>query len=144
MALGRKGRRSRMVTMLAAAAVLAAAVFCTQWVSAQEQPSEGPPLPLHTIEGVGGLVLTPTAYLVNPGPPGTVVGKPAFATQFALIGDKDFEALSFTWTLWERLELGYAFNRFGLDDFDDDVFAATGIDITDEIYLHHFLSLIHI
>ena len=28
---------------------------------------KGPPLPLHTIDGVGGVVITPIAYLVNPG-----------------------------------------------------------------------------
>jgi len=109
-------------------------------VAAMEQgpPSEGPPLPLHTIEGVGGIVLTPTAYLVNPGPPGTIVGKPAFATYLAMIGSKDFEALTATWTFFRRLELGYGLNRLGLDDFPSDVRAATGVDIgTHDVWLHN-------
>ncbi len=113
--------------------------------SEEAAASEGPPLPLHTIEGVGGLVLTPTAYLVNPGPPGTIIGKPALATHFAMIGDKDFEAATITWTFFRRLELGYAFNRLGLDAFPADVRTATGVDIgTDEILLHHFNARLNI
>ena len=38
----------------------------------------GPPLPVHTTEGYGGGAITPTAYLVNPGPKGQVFGLPAF------------------------------------------------------------------
>jgi len=110
-------------------------------VSAVEQPapvSDGPPLPLHTIEGVGGLVLTPMAYLVNPGVPGTVVGKPAFALQYAMIGSKDLEVFTATWTFWRRLELGYGISRLGLGDFPADVKSATGVDIgTHDIFLHN-------
>jgi len=62
----------------------------------EEQPAEGPPLPLHTIEGIGGLALTPTAYLVNPGPPGTVVRKPSFSVLYAKIGHKDFQSVAIT------------------------------------------------
>jgi hypothetical protein len=113
--------------------------------AAEEEAAEGPPLPLHTIEGVGGLVLTPTAYLVNPGPPGTVVGKPSFSLQYAMIGDKDFQAAAVTWTFWERLELGYAANRLGLDDLDSDIRAATGINISaDEIYMHNFNARLNV
>jgi hypothetical protein len=104
-----------------------------------EEAEEGPPLPLHTIEGVGGRVLTPTAYLVNPGPEGTEFGKPAVSAQYVMVGDKDMQVVAATWTLWRRLELGYAVNRFALDDFDADVRATLGPDIGPErIYLHHF------
>ena len=106
---------------------------------------DGPPLPLHTIEGVGGIVLTPMAYLVNPGPPGTTVGKPAAAVHFAMIGSKDLEAATLTWTFFRRLELGYAANRLGLDDFPSDVQTATGVDIgTDDVFLHHFNARLNI
>ncbi|MHC4789003.1 MAG: hypothetical protein ACYS8K_07340, partial [Planctomycetota bacterium] len=119
--------RKRMSWRLLCVAVLAAMLMFGASGIFAEEPAEappaddGPPLPLHTIEGVGGLVLTPTALLVNPGPPGTVVGKPAVALHLGAIGHKDFEAATFTWTLWRRLELGYAFNRLGLNDFEDDL-----------------------
>jgi hypothetical protein len=130
-------------------AILAVLALCSGGVSAQEAaekaPEEGPPLPLHTIEGVGGLVLTPTAYLVNPGPPGTKVGKPAFAAHFAMIGDRDFEAASMTWTFFERLELGYAINRLALDDLDRDVRRATRLNVgVNELYLHHLNARLNV
>ena len=40
-------------------------------------PEKAPPLPVHTIEGVGGGGITPMAYLVNPGDECHVFGKPA-------------------------------------------------------------------
>jgi hypothetical protein len=123
---------------------VALAVLAGAMVSAQETPEprpvgDGPPLPYHSIEGTGGVFITPTAYLVNPGPPDTVFGKPAVSTHFALIGDKDFESITFTWTLWRRLELGYGLDRLGLDDLPRDIRRATGVDIgTHDIHLHHF------
>ena len=42
-------------------------------------PEEPPPLPFHSIEGVGGGAITPMAYLVNPGDECHVFGKPAVA-----------------------------------------------------------------
>ena len=138
----------RIAGMLVVAATV---MFVAGGAFAEEEPeaSEGPPLPLHTIEGVGGLVLTPMALLVNPGPPGTTIGKPAVAVHVGGIGHKDFEAASFTWTLFERLELGYAVNILGLDDFEDDLQVALGGAVengptpgpdirTGHIGLHHF------
>lgn len=105
----------------------------------EEEAKEGPPFPLHSIEGTGGLPITPTAYLANPGPEGEVFGKPAVSAQAIWVGRKDMQVLAATWTLWRRLELGYAVNRLALDDFDGDVRDATGLDIgADQIYLHHF------
>lgn len=102
-------------------------------------------MPLHSIGGVGGIVLTPTALLVNPGPPGTVFGKPAFSAAFVDIGEKDFEAVAVTWTLWRRLELGYGFNRLGLGDLPRDIRRATGIDIgTHDVHLHNFNARLNI
>ncbi|MFO7957804.1 MAG: DUF3034 family protein [Candidatus Brocadiia bacterium] len=136
----RSRSRSRTLLVLVLVAAMGLTLSLTPIASAaEEEPPKGPPLPLHTIEGVGGLVLTPTAYLVNPGPPGTVVGKPSFSLQYARIGHKDFQAAAATVTLWERLELGYAANRLGLDDFDKDVRTMTGIDIgPNDIYMHNF------
>lgn len=119
--------------------VLVMGAFLAPAAPAQEEPADSP-FPLHTIEGVGGLVLTPVAYLVNPGPDGAVCGKPAFSVQYVMIGDRDLQVVTASCTLWQRLELSYAFNRLALNDLDKDVRAAfPGVDITaNEVYLHHF------
>lgn len=157
-----RGRKRTVGWLIVAALVL----FCSAGVYAAEEGAEPPPLPLHTIEGVGGLPLTPMAYLVNPGPEDELFGKPALAAHAVWIGDKDLQVLSIVETLYGRIELGYAASRLGLDDFDDDVRRATagttttmvpvdgeegepimepvftstpGVDIgTDDINLHHF------
>lgn len=113
---------------------------CAVGASAQEQsePKEGPPLPLHTIEGVGGLVLTPTAYLVNPQFE-LDLSKPAVSVQNVWVGDRDMQVLAATWAPSERVELGYAVNRLDLRDFASDVAKATPFTVsTGEVYLHHF------
>ena len=45
-------------------------------------PEKGAPLPLLTIDGVGGVVLTPIAYLVNPGAEGTEIGLPSIGATY--------------------------------------------------------------
>ena len=45
-----------------------------------------PPLPVHTVEGVGGGAITPMAYLVNPEPEGAVFGKPSVGLTYVNIG----------------------------------------------------------
>lgn len=99
-------------------------------------PAEGPPLPLHNVEGVGGAPLTPVAYLVNPGPPGTVIGKPAVSFTYIDIANKDVETLAISETFYRRIEIGYAFSRFGLGTVPDVVDDLTGVDIDDQVYLH--------
>ena len=49
-------------------------------------PQKPPPLPVHNLEGVGGIVAMPTAYLVNPGPEGTKIGLPAASLLYLNIG----------------------------------------------------------
>jgi hypothetical protein len=100
---------------------------------------KGPPLPLHTIEGVGGLVITPMAYLVNPGPKGTVAGLPSTSFTYVGAGQKNIQALAVSETLFERIELSYAVSRFGLGTLGDSVKDATGLDIgRTDVLLHHF------
>ncbi len=109
--------------------LMAALAFATCGVFAQEeQPpaGDGPPLPLHTVEGTGGLVLTNTALLVNPGPEGTVIGKPAFSIQLGAIGHKDLQIGALSTTLWQRIELSASAARLGLDDFENTIQAALG------------------
>lgn len=125
------------------------------WLAAVEQEAEaeakaaeapppagdGPPLPLHTIEGVGGALTVPMAYLVNPGPKGTVIGKPAVSVSWLSLGTKSLLSLAITETLWRRIELGYAINRFKLGTLGSAIRKTTGGALRihrNEVYLHHF------
>ncbi|MBN1404039.1 MAG: DUF3034 family protein [Opitutales bacterium] len=97
---------------------------------AVEEKAAPPPLPFHTIEGYGGGAITPIAYLVNPSPDaGQVFGLPSASYSYVNAGKKSLQAFALTETLWGRLELGYAYNRFGVGTLDDDILDATGIDI---------------
>lgn len=96
------------------------------------------PLPLHTIEGVGGVLIVPTAYLVNPGPAGTKVGLPTVSFTYINIGQKSIQTFAVTQTFLGRFELGYALSRFDLGTLGDAVKKATGLNIRDDVYLHHF------
>ncbi len=112
--------------------------------AAQEAPAkapakEGPPLPFHSIEGYGGGAITPFAYLINAGPEDQMFGKPAIAFTNVVMGKKSVQALTITETLFGRIELGYALNRFDSGSLNNDLRAATTVDIGDgEIWLHHF------
>jgi len=66
----------------------------------------------HTIEGVAGGVLVPTAYLMNPGPKDEPFGMPAISTTFiGMCGRKNLLTMSVSETFWGRLELSYALGR---------------------------------
>lgn len=103
-------------------------------------PAKGPPLPVHTIEGYGGGAITPTAYLVNPGPKDSFFGLPATSLTYANIGHgKNVETAAVTETLFGRLELGYGLSRFGIGEVKQDIQDATGVDVgRDDVYLHNF------
>ena len=109
-------------------------------IQAQEpEPSSGPPLPVHTTEGYGGGAITPTAYLVNPGPKGQVFGLPSISGTFVGIGQgKNVETFVVTETLFDRVELGYGASRFGIGDVKDDIKKATGVSVRDDVWLHNF------
>ena len=101
---------------------------------------DGPPLPLHTLEGVGGALTVPMAYLVNPGPKGTIIGKPAVSVSYISTNrKKNLLVFAITETLFGRVELGYCLNRFDLGTFGHAVSKLTPLKInTREVYLHHF------
>lgn len=109
-------------------------------------PEEPPPLPVHTIEGVGGGGITPMAYLVNPGKEGCLFGKPAASLSYVNLGQKNLDSIAVTETFLQRIEFGYAANRFGLGTLPMDIRDATvsaqnptGIDINrSDVWLHHF------
>lgn len=118
----------------------------TSSVPCPEVPEEPLPLPLHTMEGYGGGAITPMAYLINPAPPGTFFGKPAFSLSYANLGNKNLDIIALTETLGGRVELGYGANRLGLGDLPMAIrnatvspFSPTGIDIGhSDLWLHNF------
>lgn len=99
-----------------------------------------PPLPLHSIEGFGGILLTGSAWLVNPSEDGGMFGLPSVGPTYANLGDgRHLEAYTLTETLGGRVELGYGFNRLDLGDLGADILTATGLDIReDTVELHNF------
>jgi hypothetical protein len=103
-----------------------------------EAPKEPPPIPFHSIEGYSGGPITPMAYLCNTGPEGSIFGKPSVSYSFVNLGSKELHSFAVTETFFNRVELGYAFNRLSLGSLVDDLKAA-GLDPgLDEVWLHHF------
>ena len=103
-----------------------ASLYAEEAATAQAAP---PPLPFHTIEGYGGGAITPIAYLVNPAADDGVFGLPSAAVSYVTAGEKNLLALTVTETLWGRVELGYGYEKFGIGTLDDDILAATTVDI---------------
>lgn len=105
----------------------------------KEAPAvKGPPLPFHTIEGYGGGAITPMAYLVNPGPKGAIFGLPSGSFSNVIMGKKNLQALSITETLFQRIEIGYALDRFGVGTLQDAIRDATTVDIGNDVYMHNW------
>ena len=105
----------------------------------EEPAAKGPPLPVHTTEGYGGGAITPTAYLVNPGPKGQIFGLPSVSGTFVGIGQgKNVETFAVTETLFDRVELGYGASRFGIGGVRDDIKGATGVTVRDDVWLYNF------
>lgn len=126
---------------LASGETLVADTGGTNAPAAQPDPvsTKAPPLPLHTIEGVGGGLLVPWAYLVNPGPEGTTVGMPSASfTYISSSGKKSIQAFAVTQTFFRRFEVGYGFSRFDLGSFRHAMKEA-GVAINrNDVYLHNF------
>jgi len=114
---------------ITAALALAALPLHSAETSQPAEASAPPPLPFHTIEGYGGGAIPPIAYLVNPAADGSVFGLPSFAASYVNAGKKNLLALTASETLWGRLELSYGYDKFGVGSLDDDILAATGVDI---------------
>ena len=113
-------------------------------VAAEEEaeaapPGKPPPWPLHNIEGVGGGLITPTAYLSNPGPKGTVIGRPAVSFTYVYLGSqKSAQNISITETFWRRVEVGYTLSRFDLGTVPDAI-SKMGFNIRrSDVYLNIF------
>jgi hypothetical protein len=124
-----------------AAADKAAAESDVKADKAAAPKGDGPPLPLHTMEGVGGALTVPMAYLVNPGPKGTIIGKPAVSATFLGLSTKNLTVFSVTETLFRRIELGYAVGRFDIGNLGHVAKKVTGGLVSlsrRDIWLHQF------
>ena len=109
-----------------------------QIAQAPAPEEKGPPLPLQTIEGTGGILITPTAYLVDPSERfDGFAGFPAFSTTYVKAGAKNVEAFVATETILKRIELGFSASRFGTGTFNNAVLNAAGADITrSDVFLY--------
>ena len=101
------------------------------------KPQKAAPLPLFTIDGVGGVVLTPIAYLVNPGPEGTDFALPSFGATYVNARQKNVESFVVSETLFGKLELSYNASRFGTGSLQSDILQYAGANIDrNDVWLH--------
>lgn len=109
--------------------------------AAGQAPCKPPPLPLHSIEGVGGTLTVATAYLCHPGPAGCKCSLPgASFTYLYASGKKSLQAFVVTQTFLRRIEAGYALNRLDLGNFPHLLTKATGglVRPRQDLYMHNF------
>ena len=97
------------------------------------------PLPLHQIEGNGGIFSTLSAYIVNPPRDGEPVGRPSVGFAHVSLGyDKNLEALTITVSPFKRLELGYGWDYLGLGDLPQALRSAGIVNYhQDQVQLHN-------
>ncbi|MGA2786353.1 MAG: DUF3034 family protein [Verrucomicrobiota bacterium] len=116
--------------------------------SATAKSEKPPPLPLHQIEGNGGIFSTLSAYIVNPPRNGEPVGRPAIGFSYVDLGHgQDLEALTLTEAPLSRLELGYGYNNFNLGNLPLAVYKATSgaLNLSEtSVELHNFNARLQI
>src|ERR1035438_3359861 len=125
-----------------AAVILAAAPFASDaddgTNAAPAKAEKPPPLPLHQIEGNGGIFSTLSAYLVNPPRDGEPVGRPAVGFAYINLGHgQNLEAFTLTETPWKRLELGFGYQNFELGDLPTDIAHGGGPAINNSVSLYN-------
>lgn len=122
---------------IVAALIVAAAPFVSAaddgTNAAPVKAEKPPPLPLHQIEGNGGIFSTLSAYLVNPPRDGEPIGRPAAGFSFVDLGyGRELYALTATETPWKRLELGFGYENLSLGDLPRDILHQTGLNVSDQ------------
>jgi hypothetical protein len=126
-------RSLALVAALALAALPAASLKAdeTTQPEAKTKTEKPAPLPLHQIEGNGGIFSTLSAYIVNPPRDGEPVGRPSVGFAFVGLGHgQNLEALTLTESPWKRLELGFGWNNFNLGDLPLAIKDATTVSIS--------------
>jgi len=75
------------------------------------------PIPLQTIDGTGGLVVTESAYIVNPPRNGEPVGRGAVGANYVYMGHSmDIIPVTVTWSPCKFVEFGYGWEHMSLGD----------------------------
>jgi len=98
-----------------------------------------PPLPLFNIEGQGGTLLVPMAYLINCESPGTTIGMPTAGYTFVRLGTKTAQEVHLSQTFYRRIEVGYTMLTLDLGDLPTAVRRATPFDIGfQHVVVHNF------
>ncbi len=94
----------------------------------------------NTIEGVGGGIFVPSAYLANPGPKDQIFGLPSVTgTFFGVFGRKNLFSLAVSETLFGRLEFSYAVSRFDTGNLNSVVRRTIANSLKDRgIWMHNF------
>lgn len=110
-------------------------------INSSSHASEGPPLPVHTIEGGGGGAITPIAYLIDGDKANETFTMPSFSSTYLYLEDKDLITTSVTSTFLQRVELGYSFGALDLGTLPDDLRTATGVDIAESHLNMHTFSM---
>jgi len=106
--------------------------------NATAKAEKPPPLPLHQIEGNGGVFSTLSAYLVNPPRDGEPVGRPSAGFVYVHLGSgRELEALTVTETPWKRLELGYGYDHLSLGDLPTAIASGGGPQIASSVTMHN-------
>jgi hypothetical protein len=96
------------------------------------------PLPLHEIEGNGGIFSTLSAYLVNPPRNGEPVGRPSIGFGYINLGyGRDLVALTLTETPWERLELGFGYDLLNLGDLPTAIVQSGGPQLDNTLAMYN-------
>ncbi len=96
-----------------------------------------PPIPSHNIEGNSGVLITNTAYLINPAKGWEIFGAPSFSATALFFAEKDFESFAVIENIGGFMELGYAYERLGLGGLTDDAKNALGVTINQHVGVHN-------
>src|SRR5208283_2569566 len=152
-----QNRRRRLVLLFAALLLASAGGVRADDTTTNAPPANAgasaksekpPPLPLHQIEGNGGIFSTLSAYIVNPPRNGEPVGRPAVGFSYVDLGHgQDLEALTLTESPLSRLELGYGYENFNLGNLPLDVYQKTSgaLNLTEtSVELHNFNARLQI
>ena len=104
----------------------------------EAKAEKGDPLPLHNIEGNGGIFSTLSAYIVNPPRDGEPVGRPSAGFSYVNLGHQEnLEAFTVTESPLKRLELGFGYELFGLGDLPTAIALGGGPAINDSVSLYN-------
>ena len=129
--------RSRAATVAAMAFLVWTCVGTVAQAELKEDTR--PPMPLHGFEGVGGVLITHSAYLVNPAQEGDVFGLPSVGVAYVNLNHgRHLTAVTLTQSVGDRLELGYAWDRFDIGDLQRALVNAGFPRVNSYVSLHNF------